>query len=62
MIVDCGAIHDIELTAIDMLVEMERDLRERGVRLAFGNLRERVRRDIVRGLPPLPDGDDLVFA
>lgn len=62
VIVDCSAIHDIELTAIDMLVELERDLRERGIRLAFGNLRDRVRRDIERGLPPLLEGDELVFA
>jgi high affinity sulfate transporter 1 len=61
VVVDCGAMHDIELTAIDMLVELERELRERGIRLAFGNLRDRVRRDIERGLPPLPDGDELVF-
>ncbi|TAJ82427.1 SulP family inorganic anion transporter [Reyranella sp.] len=62
VVVDSSAIHDIELTAIDMLIELERDLRERSIRLAFGNLRDRVRRDIERGLPPLPDGDELVYA
>lgn len=61
VVVDCGAMHDVELTAIDMLIDLERELRERGIRLAFGNLRDRVRRDIERGLPPLPDGDELVF-
>lgn len=61
VVVDSSAIHDIELTAIDMLIELERDLRERGIRLAFGNLRDRVRRDIERGLPLLLDGDELIF-
>lgn len=62
VVVDCSAIHDIELTAIDMLIELERELQGHGIRLAFANLRDRVRRDIVRGLPPLPEGDALIYA
>lgn len=61
VVVDGGAIHDVELTAIDMLVELDRELAERGIRLLFGNLRTRVKRDILRGLPPLPQGDEIVF-
>ena len=35
--------------------------RSRGIRLVFGNLRDRVMRDIERGLPPLPDGGEVCF-
>ena len=61
VVVDGGAIHDVDLMACEMLVELDRELAERGIRLAFGNLRDRVKRDIERGLPPLPDGDDPTF-
>lgn len=61
VIVEGSAVHDIELTAIDMLVDLDRELGERGIRLLFGNLRTRVQRDIERGLPPLPDGGEVVF-
>lgn len=61
VVVDGSAIHDVELTAIDMLVDLERELGERGIRLLFGNLRTRVRRDIERGLPPLPEGEEIAF-
>jgi hypothetical protein len=47
--------------ACDMLAELDDDLRDRGIRLAFGNLRDRVLRDIERGLPPLPDGGEVCF-
>jgi SulP family sulfate permease len=61
VVVDGRAIHDIEMTAIDMLVELERELGERGIRLLFGNLQTRVEKDIERGLPPLPEGDRIAF-
>jgi high affinity sulfate transporter 1 len=57
VVVDGGAIHDVDLMACDMLVELDRELGERGIRLAFGNLRDRVRRDIERGLSLAPDAD-----
>jgi hypothetical protein len=44
-----------------MLVELDSELRSRGIRLAFGNLRDRVLRDIERGLPPLPAGEEVSF-
>ena len=50
VVVDGAAIHDIDLMACDLLVELERELRAKGITLAFGNLRDRVRRDIERGL------------
>jgi hypothetical protein len=56
-VVDGGAIHDVDLMACDMLVELDRELGERGIGLAFGNLRDRVRRDIERGLSLAPDVD-----
>lgn len=61
VVVDGGAIHDVDLMACELLVEIERELGERGIRLVFGNLRDRVQRDIERGLPPLPDGDEVSF-
>jgi high affinity sulfate transporter 1 len=57
VVVDGGAIHDVDLMACDMLVELDRELGERGIGLAFGNLRDRVRRDIERGLSLAPDAD-----
>ncbi|MCC8432654.1 SulP family inorganic anion transporter [Reyranella aquatilis] len=63
VVVDGGAIHDIDLMACELLVELERELRAKGISVAFGNLRDRVRRDIERGLH-LTAGDgegDLVF-
>lgn len=58
VVLDCGAIHDVDLMACEMLAELDRELETRGVRLAFGDLRDRVKRDIVRGLelgPHMPD-------
>jgi SulP family sulfate permease len=57
VVLDGGAIHDVDLMACEMLVELDRDLGERGIGLAFGNLRDRVRRDIERGLSLAPDTD-----
>ncbi|HSS87302.1 MAG TPA: SulP family inorganic anion transporter [Reyranella sp.] len=57
IVVDGGAIHDVDLMACEMLVELDRELGERGITLAFGNLRDRVRRDIERGLSLAPDAD-----
>jgi MFS superfamily sulfate permease-like transporter len=61
VVVDGGAIHDVDLMACEMLVELDGELSERGIRLVFGNLRDRVKRDIERGLPPLPPGDEISF-
>jgi high affinity sulfate transporter 1 len=62
VIIDCGAIHDIDLMGIDMLVELHDELASRGVRLVFANLRDRVRQDVERGLPPLPEqGGEVLF-
>ncbi len=57
VVVDGGAIHDVDLMACEMLVELDRELGERGIALAFGNLRDRVRRDIEHGLSLAPDAD-----
>jgi hypothetical protein len=61
VVVDGAAIHDVDIMACDMLVELDGELRSRGIRLGFGNLRDRVLRDIERGLPPLPDGGEVCF-
>ncbi len=61
VVVDCGAIHDVDLMTCDMLVELEGELSSRGIALVFGYLRDRVKTDILRGLPPGPGGRELVF-
>lgn len=61
VVIDCGAIHDVDLMACDMLVELESELSGRGIKLVFGDLRDRVRHDILRGLPPGPGDKELVF-
>jgi len=48
VIVDGGEIHDVDLMACELLVELERELAERGIRLVFG-------------LPPLPAGEEVSF-
>ena len=45
----------------ETLAELEEELRERGIRLAFGNLRDRVKKDILRGLDLTTADDDLTF-
>lgn len=62
VVVDGAAIHDVDIMACDMLVELDSELRDRGIRLAFGNLRDRVLRDIERGLPPLRAGEEVCYA
>ena len=44
------------------LAELERELAARGVRLAFGDLRDRVKRDILRGLELGPHMADPTFS
>jgi len=61
VVIDGGAIHDVDIMGCEILAELHRDLSERGIRLVFGNLRDRVRRDIERGLPPEEAGDDVSF-
>jgi high affinity sulfate transporter 1 len=61
VVIDCGAIHDVDLMACDMLLDLESELTGRGIRLVFGNLRDRVKQEILRGLPPGPGGEELVF-
>ena len=62
VVVDGGAIHDVDLMACETLVEVESRLRGRGIRLVFGNLRDRVKRDIERGLQLSPQDDDITFS
>ena len=62
VIVDAGAIHDVDIMACEMLAELESELATRNIRLLFGNVRDRVRRDVDRALPPLPDGQEVSFA
>ncbi|MGE0573976.1 MAG: SulP family inorganic anion transporter [Reyranella sp.] len=58
VVIDGAAIHDVDLSGCETLGELDRELGERGIRLVFGNLRDRVKRDIGRGLPTVTGGDD----
>ncbi|MCA0302096.1 MAG: SulP family inorganic anion transporter [Proteobacteria bacterium] len=62
VIVDAAAIHDVDIMACEMLAELDAELAERNIRLLFGNVRDRVLRDIERVLPPLPGGREVAFA
>jgi high affinity sulfate transporter 1 len=61
VVVDCGAIIDVDIMACEMLAALDRELGERGIRLAFGNLRDRVKRDIVRALELPLEGADPTY-
>jgi SulP family sulfate permease len=61
VVVDCGAIHDVDLMACEMLDELYDALAERGIRLVFADLRDRVRRDIERGLSMPDAGAGITF-
>ncbi|HTR86674.1 MAG TPA: SulP family inorganic anion transporter [Reyranella sp.] len=61
VVVDCAAIHDVDLMACEMLAELYDELAARGIHLVFGDLRDRVRRDIERGLESVDAGKELVF-
>ena len=62
VVIDGGAIHDVDIMACEMLVELDGELGARGIRLLFGNVRDRVRRDVERALPSLSGGDEVSFA
>ncbi len=61
VVIDGGAIHDVDIMACEMLAELDGELAGRGIRLLFGNVRDRVRRDVERALPPLPEGEEISF-
>jgi high affinity sulfate transporter 1 len=61
VVIDCGAIHDVDIMACEMLATLDRELGERGIRLAFGNLRDRVKVDIVRALEISLEGNDPTY-
>jgi MFS superfamily sulfate permease-like transporter len=62
VVIDCGAIHDVDLMACEMLDELYGELTARGIRLAFADLRDRVKRDIERGLSLPSDQDGVTFS
>lgn len=63
VVIDGGALQDVDLMGCEILVEIHRELEERGIRLAFGDLRDRVRRDIERGLQiASEENQDVSFA
>ena len=61
VVIDGGAIHDVDLMGCETLVELDKELAERGIRLVFGNLRDRVKRDVERGLPGGTDGEEASY-
>jgi high affinity sulfate transporter 1 len=63
VVIDGGALQDVDLMGCEILVEIHRELEERGIRLVFGDLRDRVRRDIERGLQiASEESQDVSFA
>ena len=52
---------DVDLMGCETLAELDRELGERGIRLVFGDLRDRLKRDIVRGLELALDDDDPTY-
>ncbi len=61
VVIDGGAVHDVDLMACEMLADLHDELAERGIDLVFGNLRDRVKRDIERGLALEATGEDITF-
>lgn len=43
VVIECSAVTDIDVTAADMLVSLDRELAEHGVTLVFADLRDRLR-------------------
>ena len=63
VVIDGGALQDVDLMGCETLSELYGELEERGIRLVFGDLRDRVRRDIERGLQIANGaGQDVAFA
>lgn len=61
VVIDGSALQDVDLMGCETLLELDQDLAGRGVRLVFGNLQDRVRRDIERGLSLAGQGDDACY-
>ena len=62
VVLDGGAIVDVDLMGCETLSEVHEALQARGIGFAIGNLRDRVKRDIERGLTVVPGGgDDITF-
>ncbi len=63
VVIDGGALQDVDLMGCETLSELYGELHERGIQLVFGDLRDRVRRDIERGLQFEAETDqDVTFA
>ena len=60
VVIDGGALQDVDLMGCETLSELYGALEERGIRLVFGDLRDRVRRDIERGLQIANDANQHV--
>jgi MFS superfamily sulfate permease-like transporter len=60
LVMDLGAVPDIDVTALDLLVGLEAELRERGVVLWMANLNERPL-DMLRRLPEAAAYEPLLF-
>ncbi len=61
VVLDGAAIQDVDLMGCEVLSDLHRELEARGVRFTIGNLRDRVKRDIERGLELLPDDDNVTY-
>jgi high affinity sulfate transporter 1 len=61
VVLDGGAIQDVDLMGCETLSEVYDALAARGIRFAIGDLSDRVKRDIERGLQLAPGGDSITF-
>lgn len=62
VVLDGSAISNVDLVACETLVDLRRDLADRGVRLAIGNLRDKVRGTLERGWSTEHEDGGLFFA
>ena len=61
LVIDGAAINNVDLVACETLADIQRDLGDRGIRLAIGGLRSRVRLQLARGWAAAAEDDGLFF-
>jgi high affinity sulfate transporter 1 len=62
LVIDGAAINNVDLAGCEMLADIQRDLGDRGIRLALGGVRSRVRLKLGRGWAAAAKDDGLFFS